>query len=702
MTAHPRKRFLTVALSLTLVAQAVVAQEKPASQRDQDDVIKINTTLVQLHAVVTDRKGQIVDNLKQEDFEVFENGVPQEIKSFSLEQSLRGQNGSPASPTATGTPVTMTPTGRPPAQTPARVVVLFVDTLHLSIQTLVRTKQQLKEFVDKQLTDDDLVAIVEPSGSLGVLQQFMRDRAGLKYAIDKIAPFQPTSSLFSPYLASLVLSDDGKALAVATQILSTEEGSVGVTDGYIKMRATQILEEERNFRRATLQTLKAVSERLAAMRGQRMIAYVSDGFTLRDRGGGGDMQELHAATGQAVRAGVLIYTFNAKGLSTPVEFQASTQVPKGMDAIDFTDYMNRSEQDQKEVLRIIADETGANVYLNRNDLHNLLNDMFEENRSYYTLAYYPQDDKDKKKFRKIKLQVRNHPEYKVRVQNGYQPTVESIADAAKTPHELLLRAIVAPLPAIAIGVTSSANFLVRADDDAQATLQVHLDAGAFEYAPQGESQSLRCQLAGLMLDRQGKVANSFSEDIKVVLTSAQLAEARRNGFRFDKRLSLRPGLYQIRVGVRDSTSGAIGTVSSWLEVPDLENKKLAMSGIFLGQGQQAEGATKVEKKGVPPKLMTGRMVFKNRDTIFYRFVVYNAAAVDGLLKVEINQGGESIYAGDWQPMQPRIVRNDGKGLEAGGQINATLPPGFYTLTISFKDPQSKKSVQQTVEFEVGL
>jgi VWFA-related protein len=696
-------------ISLMLIAQTgpALGQQKPADQRNQDDVIRINTTLVQLHALVTDRKGQVINDLKQEDFEVFENGIPQEINSFSLEEIQSRQATSTISSTPASVPVS--PPHQPVPHSPARVVVLFVDTLHLSTATLVRAKQQLRKFVDEQLTDDDLVAIIEPSGSLGVLQQFMQDRTRLKYAIDRISPFQPTSSLFSPYLAALVLSEDGKALNVAVQILAAEEGFQSVsgdtTRSYVQMRAQEILGEEASFRRATLLTLKAVSERLASMKGQRMIAYISDGFTLRDSGGGEDRRDLQAATSAAVRSGVLIYTFNAKGLSTPVESQASHAIPGGPGSFDFIDYMNRSEQEQKDVLRVIADDTGARAFLNRNDLHNLLNNMLEENRSYYSLTYYPHEDRDKKKFRKIKLQVKNHPEYSVRVQNGYQPLAESKIEVATTPQQLLLQAMLAPLPAIAIGVSSTANFLARGDDEAQATLQVHLDANSFEYSSQDQNQQLRCQLAGLVVNRQGQVSNTFSEDIKVVLTPAQLAEARRNGFRFDKRLSLKPGLYQLRVGVRDTVSGAIGTANSWLEVPDLSNKKLAMSGVFLGQGSQTEtrdgAVTDPRKRGPPPKLMTGRMAFKNRDTIFYRFVIYNAAPADGMLKVEITQGDASVYAGDWQSMRPHVVRNDSKGIEAGGQINATLPTGSYTLHVSFKDAQSKKIVLQTVDFEVG-
>lgn len=695
-------------LNLLILTQTgiVRAQQSGTGQSDQDEVIKVETALVQLRAVVTNRKGEIVDNLRQEDFEVFEDGKPQAINFFSLDH-IPGQHAPPARTGAaaeTGPVASQAQPGNPPART----VVLFVDTLHLSPINLLRAKKQLLRFVDEQLTDNDLAAVVVPTGTLGILQQFMRNRARLKYAISKISIFQPTPSLFTPYLAAQVLDGDNNAIQVAIKILAGEEGYIrfdeNAAEQYVTARAQIILAAEANFRRASFQMLKALSERLADMKGQRMIAYISEGFTLRDSGGGAESQDLSAATSRAVRAGVLIYTFNAKGLSTPVETQAETPVS----GFDFSDYMSRSETDQKDVLRVIADETGARAFINRNDLKNMLGDMLEENRTYYALAYYPAENKDNKKLRKIKVQVKNHPDYTIRVQRGYKLIEEPKTKVAATPQQALLQAMLAPLPATNIGVTSTANFLARADDAAQAVLQVHIDGNSLQYPAQGQNYLLDCELAVLVLNRQGQVATSFSETVKGALSAEQLAAARRNGFRFERRLNLKPGLYQVRVGVREQAGGAIGTSDSWLEVPDLSNKRLALSGIFLGQTRQEDAPVKDNAASAPPPqqptqptLLIGLKPFKSGDEVFYRFVVYNTTPQEALLKVEITQGDAPVYSGNWQPLSGRVIRNDSRGVEAGGQIRVTLPPGLYTLHVSVKDTHAKKPAEQTIDFEVG-
>ena len=154
-------------------------------------------------------------------------------------------------------------------------------------------------------------------------------------------------------------------------------------------------------------------------------------------------------------------------------------------------------------------------------------------------------------FATIKVRVRDHPEYKVRTQRGYQPADEKTADVATTPQERLLRAMTAPLPLTAIELTSSASFLARPGDDAQVTLQVHIGGESLTYPKAGDKYLMNGEVAVLILDRSGKIADKFIKAVGASLAPEQLEAAKHDGYRYSGRLSLRPGLFQIRVGVRD-------------------------------------------------------------------------------------------------------------------------------------------------------
>lgn len=701
---HKISLSIVLTIAVLCLGSRVIAQQPPTQPADQGDVIRVKTDLVQLRAVVTDKSGKPVANLSQDDFEVLENGKPQSLSFFSLERIPVGSTGP-----AAANPALPASADRPSGSTaanakPVRTIVLLVDTLHLAPISLIRAKQQLKRFVDEQVTDQDVVAIVTTSGSLGVLQQFMRDRKRLKYAIDRISGFPRPTSFYTPYLAAMVLKEAFGALGTATSVMAAEDRMVfPPTEGMVRGRAQEILGREELVRKSSWQIVKAVSEQLAAMPGQRMIAFVSDGFTRQASGGGADNMDFTAATSRAVRSGVVIYSFSPQGLTAPSEFSAAAPIGSP----DFGRYMSESLMDQQDTLRDLAANTGGEAYLNSNDVVGQFKKMLEVNSTYYALGYYPQNVADKK-FRNLKVVVKNHPEYKIRTQKGYQPSVEKAEEVAKTPQQKLFQAMIAPLPLTTIGVTSSANFLAMADDDAQVALQVHIAGDLLQYPREDQKYSVKCQVAVAVFDKAAKISTTEAETIHTTFTPEQVEMGKQNGYRYSKRLSLVPGLYQIRIGVRDLNGDLMGTSMAWVEVPDLGNKKLALSNIFIGKEQkQGERTQLASKRDKPPKptMVVGTASFNKGEPVFYRFVVYNSqiegrSTSDLQLQVEIIQGETSIFKGDWQPLAPRIIRADKKGIEVGGQLKLGLDAGVYTFRVTVKDAKSKKTTQQSIDLEL--
>jgi VWFA-related protein len=574
---------------------------------------------------------------------------------------------------------------------------------------LIRAKQQLKQFIDEKMTDQDMAAVVTTSSSLGVLQQFMRDRKMLKYAIEKITLFARPSTFFTPYLAARVLETGfvpgamTEPMQVAAAIMAKEEwGGTAPPPSIILGRAKQILEEESVMRRSTLLTIKGVSDRMADLPGQRMLAFVSDGFTMLGENGSAEHEDFNDATSRAVRSGVVIYSFSPRGLQAPAEFGANAP----MSGFAFGNLMHDSELDQQQTLRDVAHVTGGEAYLNSNDVVGQFKKMLDANRVYYALAYYPQAGTDKK-FRNIKLLVKNHPEYHIRTQSGYQPSNEKKSEVATTPQQKLFEAMVAPLPTTAISVTSAADYLERTGDDTQVTLVVHFDGQLLEYAQKDQKHLLACELAVVVFDHDGKPAQSFSETISAAFTAEQLEKAKHNGFRYVKRLKLAPDLYQVRIGVRDINGSLMGTSTSWTTVPDLQKHRLTLSSIFLGKDKQEDHASVIATadKTAKPALISGQASFKHTEPVFYRCVLYNSAAAGAVndnlqVRVEILESGASAYDGSWQPLASKIIRSDGLGMEIGGQLKLEVPPGIYTLRITVRDQKSKKETQQTVSFEI--
>src|SRR5215470_2653336 len=155
----------------TIPAKHGLLSDAGSNQGAQDQPIRVKTELIDLRAVVTDKHGQPITDLKREDFELTENGKPQEVSFFSaVKIPGRGEVRQPENSPSNVTPGIPAGTTRP-AETIGRTVLLYVDTLHLSTQSLLSVKQSLRKFIDERLTDQDLTAIVTSAGSLGVVEQ---------------------------------------------------------------------------------------------------------------------------------------------------------------------------------------------------------------------------------------------------------------------------------------------------------------------------------------------------------------------------------------------------------------------------------------------------------------------------------------------------------------------------------------------------
>src|SRR3954471_4223296 len=200
---------LLAPLSLPAVAQQNTTPQQPA-QADDDDVIRISSELVQTSIVVTDKNDNIINDLKLEDFEVYENGKRQDVKFMEF-VSIEGEHrteGSRADGERAGArlPEGVRLERELTARDVRRVIAFVVDDLTISYNDMVTVRQVLADFVDNKMQQGDLVAIIRTVGGKGMLEQLTSDKETLRRTIKElrsVAPspypkageFQPTATL---------------------------------------------------------------------------------------------------------------------------------------------------------------------------------------------------------------------------------------------------------------------------------------------------------------------------------------------------------------------------------------------------------------------------------------------------------------------------------------------------------------------------
>jgi VWFA-related protein len=705
-------------------------RERRDQQSDREEVLRVRTNLVELSAVVTDGRGRAVENLSKEDFELLENNRPQQINFFTIERvggtQPPTQMATPTSgtnaPAADGARTVATPAARASV---SRTVVLFVDALHLTPSGLMGVKKALLRFVDTQMTEGDLVAVVSTGASGGLLGQLTRDRQLLRVAIGRLAAQSvQTPSFFTPYLAAQVLREnnlDGEATALAARVVRAEDGlTATVLDPesndpdylqkrYARQKAQMILAEATQRRRASMAALRAVADHVASLPGQRLVAYFSEGFSMAGSHGETETGDIESVTGRAARSGVVIYSIDARGLSAnPIfdvsagDFEAGAAQTSQMSA-----YLASSVTESQNGMNALAKDTGGEPFFNTNDLNKALGRALDENRVYYRIAYHSPEG-DEGKFRRVTLRVKNHPDYKVRAQRGYRVEAEDAREAAQTPRQKLIRAMVSPLPSSALPVEASAGFYAGGTDDAQVSFRAHIDGARLDFREQPDKTTrVELEVVTVVYDLGGKVISSFPEPIKLTLTPRGVELVKTYGIDSVKRLSLKPGLYQVRFGVREPSTERVGTSSVVVEVPDLSGGKLALSSVFLradtvppDAAGDAKGASQTTARG---EFRQGVQVFRRGEPLVYQFRVYNAEGAsnaDLSMQLELRQGERVIYTGAWDALAPLVVKRDAKGAEVGGQLKAALPPGTYELRVSVRDERRKKNVRGAVGFSV--
>jgi VWFA-related protein len=695
-------------------ASLTFGQDRPETQAPG---IRLKTDLIEVRAVVTDRKGRVIDNLKKEDFELLENGRPQEIGFFSLERIAAGANNQPL---ANRPPATGASAGRTP-QKAARSILIFVDNLHISPFNLPSVKQSLKDFVDRRASDQDLISLVMSTGTLGLLGRFTNERQLLRYGIERIMPVPRQESLITPYLAALIDRGDREAMAVASDIVRAEDGftltggastalSRQALENYTRARAREVLSSEAYRRKVMLLTLKAATERLAQMPGQRIMAFLTDGFTMLNNSGSADTSELQTAISSAVRAGIIIYSVNTRGLEVSPLFDASMPsltvggLSGSLGRVD--SYISASEKELQDGMNALARDTGGKPFFNTNDLGGALKQAMDENSLYYALAYYPNDQKEGK-FNKITLRVKNHPDYEVRAQKGYYSPrpEERKSDIAAGPRDKLFQAMAEPLPVTNIEVAAMAEYLESESDDAQVTLQVHLDGDSFQYQAEQAGHLLDVEVASVVFDSKGKPVKNSINSVRWNLMAESLELGKQHGYRYTERIALKPGFYEFRIGVREPSSNLVGTAITWVEVPKLDKGKLTLSSIVLSRRERAIAQASQSKtvRFVGAKTALGVKFYRGGDSLIYQLLVYNTKKREAelLIRPEIFQGERAVYQGEFQPLSSRIIRTDKKGIEAGGQIElGNLEPGIYELRIAIKESKSKQSTRQSVIFGI--
>src|SRR6266480_6188596 len=427
-------------------------QQAPPSEKEE--TVRITTNLVQVDAVVT-KDGKPVNDLKAEDFEIFEDGHRQIITNFAyvsnVPDSVTPANAKAPVKNSRDKNIPPIPAAPVRLNDPHRIVALVVDDLGLSAESMSQVRKQLRKYVNEQLQPNDLVAIIRTGGDVGALQQFTNDKRVLQSAIDKAQ------------------------WNICSRVGPTVFQPAGLSDGAFGQDTTTGLCGGRSVG-STMRSLRFILQSMAELPGRKSMVIFSDSIPREE-------QEVTMSLGEedydrvfpsarnyyyvlqklaeiAIRASVVIYGVDTQGLQyTGV---TAADMISGSSR-NMTNQINATQMSRslllwqrREGAELLARETGGFMVQNSNDYR--LNRIMEDQQGYYLLGYRPTEETFNRHFHHIKARVKRSG-LSLRTRKGFYGISEDDAKLAqRTPIDKTNLALISPFGAHDVEVELTSFF----------------------------------------------------------------------------------------------------------------------------------------------------------------------------------------------------------------------------------------------------
>ena len=688
-------------LVLGIFSAPSFGQQPTPTPKPDEETVRITTSLIQVDAVVTDKNGNPVTDLKAEDFKIYQDGKLQKVTNLSYVNSQTSEKMTILAQKEKGDKKAIAPPPSNVRSRSGRIITFVLDDGNClsTFGGMNMMRDSMKHFIDDQMQPDDRVAIYRTTAGVSLLQVYTSNKEILRKKIEKI-------SLVSPYACSSAfeaLSNDSTGKG------DKEFGSQRDTD--FKTAVNKV--ERENKVMGTLGLLNFVVDRLTSVPQRKIVFLISEGVI------GGDSKVtdvMRDVAEKAARASVVINTISTKGVTIPGMIEAGDD-PKPKNTTTASDSRRKEENQLNEGLAYIAGATGGQFVHDTNSLAPAIQKVVDRQTSYYLIGYEPDDDTFKgKKFHNIEIKV-ERPDTKVSSRDGFYGHTESVERPVyKTTDSAMYQAMDSPLQETGMDVQLTVLQGNSAGTGSFIRPLFHLKGEDITFKDDKDGTKLFViDVVGITLDEKGKLADEFSRTYSTRIPAAAVPLAMQNGLDFSADMPIKkPGIYSFRLAVRDNPSKRLASIGDYVEVPDINKKDLFVAGLITTTADAQNGAVLTKTRPpesafslVPSLSVPSIRQYARGSRLYYAYTVYNAkidtsnASPELSRKVRLYHNGKLIS--DVPEVQEmRAVPADPLRIDRFGNIDiaADVETGEYALQIIVTDKISKRTSSQWIDFEV--
>jgi VWFA-related protein len=660
------RRLLLLLLFVCAAFPAAAQQPAPAAQ--EETVFRTETRLVVQQVTVKDKSGQPIEGLTAKDFTVTENGIAQTV-AFLEFQRLEEIDPAPEL-TEHVAPIPRLAHTEIAAERPLdlryanrRLLVLYFDMTAMPPIDQSHAIGAAQEFIRKQMTPADLVAIMVYSGNeVTVHEDFTGDRERL--------------------LATLQTMIVGEDENVPEPLI---EGAFGQNGGEFSIFRTD----------RQLAALQTAANMLGKISEKKSLVYFASGIRLN---GTDNHAQLRATVNAATRAGVSLFTVDARGLVADAPMGDATRPSaggigaySGAAAMTTTSNLQRTQ----DTLWSLAADTGGKALLDANDLTAGIVQAQKAIVSYYVLGYYTSNTALDGRQRKIKITLAGDLSAEVEYRGSYFAGKEFKKFTTADKERQLEDAFMLGDPITELTMAMEVNYFQLNRAEYFVPVAIKIPGNELALAKRGGAEHTLIDFLGEI--RSVGPANNVRDKIDIKLTDATAAELATRPITYDTGFTVMPGSYKIKFLARDAETGRIGTYETAVQIPNLNPKpdvpdsELAVSSVVLSS-QRIElddalfNATKDKEKNqvqasVNPLVQEGQKLIPSVTRVF------NKAKPMYVYLQAYQQGAE--------PPQPLVAfvtfyRGEAKAFEtAPVAITERVPNRLNTMPIKLSFPIDK-------------
>ena len=601
------KRGLSIGAATLLALSASAQAPAPPTTQQPQYRVRVTSELVLVNVVVRDKKGNLVRDLKKEDFTLLEDGKRQAVSTFDFENVDELQTAGAAEQTVSGA----VPDGSilKPADKPVldardrRLMLLFFDFSGMEPEEIERSVNAAKKFVQTRMQPADLLALVSLATNMRVDLDFTDNKERVLAVLNAY-----TSSQGQGFDNGLTGSSEGAA----------ETGGAFTADDtdYNTFNADR-----------KLLALQAIMQSLGKISQKKAIIYFSNGIS---QNGVDNQSALRAATASAVKANVSIYPVDIRGLEAfPPGGQAQNASLHGQSAYNGAAVLNdlSSNAATQDTLSTLASDTGGKAFFDSNDFGAVFAQVQKDSSAYYVLGFTSTNALKDGHFRHLKVQI-NRPDLKLDYRSGYYAGRDFEHLNRADREQQLQDELASELSQTDVVVYAGASYFRQDDAHYYLAVSLVIPGSQIPFVSEKDKDNATIDVIGeARLD--GKFAVGHLRDtVKLALDSAQ--QVRRKNVQYNTGFLLAPGSYHLKFVVRENQTGRMGSFETDVTVPDLRKAPLRMSSVVLSS-QRVPATTK--KNSGPHPLVQDQTelvpsithVFTQDQHLYLQYEVYDAA-----------------------------------------------------------------------------